>query len=80
MTSDNYFAIAVGPVAIILGWLVFRYRVRVARIMADTQRAFGGRLGRLVAKKSSPFWPAVVGIGWMVMGVIMIFAGIFVRE
>lgn len=54
MTFENYIAIAIGLVAVGCGPLLVRHRAKVFRVIADTNRAFGGPAGREVGKRSSP--------------------------
>ena len=80
MTFENYIAIAIGLVAVGGGPLLVRHRAKVFRVIADTNRAFGGAAGREVGKRSSPWWIGFCGVGLTLIGVVAGLVGIFARE
>jgi hypothetical protein len=62
----------------IVGVLLIRYRVAVAKLNADTQRAVNGKLGEQIARRgATPFWTAVVGATGLAIGLSMFAMGLF---
>lgn len=80
MTIENYAVIAIGVIALVCGLAVFKNRQKLFGVFTDAHRAFGGALGRQVAKRASSFWVGFVGAGIIAIGVVAILIGIFARE
>ena len=70
--------IIIGPVAIIIGILIVRYRKSLASGTAEAQRAMFGRFGEFVASQSRPSGALIAGIGFIVIGIAAILMGLFI--
>lgn len=79
MTAENYVAIIIGTIALMCGPIVILNRKRIYRVIADTNRALGGSVGRAAARRSSPVWIGLWGGALMFIGVGGILVGIFSR-
>ena len=65
MSSENWISLFGGVVASIMGVLLIRYRVAVAKFNADTQRTVKGKPGELIARRgATPLlrcrWPTAI--------------------
>ncbi|MFJ4166837.1 hypothetical protein ACIPY5_14900 [Microbacterium sp. NPDC089698] len=79
MTAENYIAIVIGAIALMCGPIVIIFREKIYRVIADTNRALGGGVGRAAARRSSPVWIGIWGGALMFIGVGGILVGIFSR-
>ena len=70
--------VIIGPVAIIIGILIVRYRKSLASGTAEAQRAMFGRFGEFVASQSRPSGALIAGIGFIVIGVAALLMGLFI--
>ncbi|WP_152642159.1 hypothetical protein [Microbacterium azadirachtae] len=80
MTLENYLATVIGVTAVACGPFIIRHRVRIFHVIVDANRAMYGSSGRLLARRSSPWWVGFCGVWLMIIGVGAILVGIFGRE
>ncbi|MEX5296640.1 hypothetical protein QYM41_15285 [Kocuria sp. CPCC 205268] len=70
--------VIIGPVAIIIGILIVRFRKSIVSGTAEAQRAMFGRLGEFVASQARPSGALIPGIAFIVIGVAAILMGLFI--
>lgn len=73
---QNVGAFIGGLVFALLGVIFVVNRVRIAAFMTSAQSRFG-HLGRRVAREQRPFWAGLVGVGWVVLGTVLVVTGLF---
>jgi hypothetical protein len=59
----------VGPVAILMGILVVKYRVKLRNFFVGTERAiYGKKAVDGLGKLQTPFWVGFAGVGFVLLG------------
>jgi len=67
----------IGPIAIIVGALVFHFRQKIRDHTVNSEKAaLGDRAGDRLGQLQTPFWVGVAGIGGVVVGLVMIVGGL----
>ena len=59
------------------GVVAIVFRSRIAAWNAQANRDSFGRFGERVAKNSTPAWPAIIGVGLILVGVVTLLRVIF---
>lgn len=72
MNGQQLGGVIVGLCAFGVGSLIFLWRDKTARFMAKGNRDLWGQKGDRIARSSTPRLMAVVSIGWMVLGLLIL--------
>ncbi|MFI7579821.1 hypothetical protein [Kocuria kalidii] len=68
-----------GPVLILIGLAIIKFRKELLSVIVEGQRMMHGqRVGQFFAKHAKPSAMLYPGVGAILLGVIMILAGLFI--
>jgi hypothetical protein len=70
--ASSWIPLGLGLVLIASGIILFRNRARASRSITEVQGAVFPFLKPLLAKKKKPTGLAVVGVGWIAFGAVMV--------
>jgi hypothetical protein len=59
------------------GIVTIAFRTRIAAWNAQANRDSFGKFGERVAKNSTPAWPAIIGVGLILVGTVTVLRVIF---
>lgn len=77
MAANNLLSLISGVVFVIVGVIIFRYRVSIAKANADAQRAVNHKLAAEMVRRGTPFWAGFVGVVFGLIGIVMFLMGLF---